>query len=220
MSSCCDPHEYDAVFNSKYARRTASTLRDSGLDDTAQGMVGFLDSQGLRGATVLEIGGGVGGLHMELLRRGGSTATNAELSSAYDEEAACLLDEAGLSERVTRRIVDLAESPGALPEADVVVSHRVVCCYPDYRRLLGAAADHARRVLVFSYPRDRLLTRVETVMENLSYAVRRQEFRTFVHSPDAMVDVLADHGLTVVAGGRNRMWQWTGAVRSGPCPIS
>ena len=36
--------------------------------------------------------------------------------------------------------------------ADVVVLHRVVCCYPDYERLLGAAADHSRRLLVFSHP--------------------------------------------------------------------
>ena len=36
--------------------------------------------------------------------------------------------------------------------ADVVVLHRVVCCYPDYQRLLGAAASHAGRLLVFSHP--------------------------------------------------------------------
>lgn len=215
MPACCDPHEYDAVFTSKYARRTARKLQDSGLDDTAQSMVDFLDRQGLQGASVLEIGGGVGGLHMELLRRGAARATNAELSSAYDAEAARLLDEAGLTERVTRRIVDLAASTGAVPEADVVVLHRVVCCYPDFRRLLGSAADHARRAMVFSYPRQRLLTRAETLLENLSYMARRQDFRTFVHSPEAMVDVLADRGLTVVTTGRNRMWQFTGAVRAG-----
>lgn len=180
----------------------------------ARRMVEFLDDQGLQGATVLEIGGGVGGLHLELLRRGASTATNAELSHSYDVEAARLLNEAGLTERVTRRIVDLAANPEALPEADVVVLHRVVCCYPDFRRLLGAAADHARRMMVFSYPRERLLTRAETLLENLSYQVRRQDFRTFVHSPEAMVDVLADHGQMAVMTGRNRMWQFTGSVRA------
>lgn len=115
---------------------------------------------------------------------------------------------------MTRRIVDLAANPGALPEADVVVLHRVVCCYPDFRRLLGAAADHARRMMVFSYPRERLLTRAETLLENLSYKARRQDFRTFVHSPEAMVDVLADHGQIAVMTGRNRMWQFTGSVRA------
>ena len=104
MSACCNPHEYDAVFTSKYARKTAKELQTSGLDDTARRMVDFLDAQGLE---------------------------NAELSTAYDGEAVRLLNEAGLTERVTRRIVDLAAGPEAVPQADVVVLHRVVCCYPD-----------------------------------------------------------------------------------------
>jgi magnesium-protoporphyrin O-methyltransferase len=39
-----------------------------------------------------------------------------------------------------------------------MVLHRVMCCYPDYARLLGAAADHARHALVFSYPARNLLS--------------------------------------------------------------
>jgi hypothetical protein len=214
MSGCCDPHEYDAVFTSKYARRTARKLRASGLDDTAARMVDFVVGQGIDGATVLEIGGGVGGLHLELLRRGARTATNVELSSAYDAEAAELLDEAGLTGRVDRRIVDLAADPEAVPRADVVVLHRVVCCYPDFPRLLGAAADLARRVLVFSYPRPHVLTRAGTWLENLGYAARGQDFRTFVHSPSAMVDVLGGHGLIAAQSGQNTMWRFTGTVRA------
>ena len=215
MTACCDPAEYDDVFTSKYARRLAKSLRSSGLDDTAAKMADFATDQGLDGATVLEIGGGVGGLHMELLRRGASQATNIELSTAYEGEAARLLAESGLTERVSRRNADVVADPSAAPEADIVVLHRVVCCYPDFPALLGLAADRARRVLVFSYPRPRLLTRTETVMENLGYAVRRRSFRTFVHSPDAMLAVLAEHGHTPASGGRNFRWQYTGTVRAG-----
>lgn len=214
MTGCCDPREYDDVFTEDYARRKARQYLDSGLDDTAGRMVDFLLDQGLEGATVLEIGGGVGGLHLELLRRGASTATNVELSSAYDAEAARLLAETGLTGRVSRRIVDLAANPDAVAAADVVILHRVVCCYPDFPALLGAAADHVQRMLVFSYPRPHLLTRAQTWMENVGYRIHRQEFRTFVHSPEAMTDVLADHGLEVVRTDRSLMWQYSGTVRS------
>ena len=115
MPACCDPGEYDVVFTSKYARRTAKSLRKSGLDDTATKMADFLTDQGLDGATVLEIGGGVGGLHLELIRRGASQATNAELSGAYESEAAKLLAESGLADRVTRRIADVVTDPGSIP---------------------------------------------------------------------------------------------------------
>ena len=47
-------------------------------------MVGFLAERGVEGATVLEIGGGIGDIQLELLRRGASRTTNLELVDAYD----------------------------------------------------------------------------------------------------------------------------------------
>ncbi len=215
MPACCDPSEFDAVFTSKYAAQTARKLRSSGLDDTARRMVDFLVDVGVEGADVLEIGGGVGGVHLELLRLGAARATNLELSTAYDHEATRLMREGGVAERVERRIADLAVEPEVVPRADLVVLHRVVCCYPDFRLLLGAAADRARLALVVSFPRPHLLTRAGTALENMSYALRRQSFRTFVHPPDAMAGVMAAHGLDVERTGRTAMWQFAGAVRVG-----
>jgi hypothetical protein len=67
--------------------------------------------------------------------------------------------EGGVQGRIDWRIHDLAQDPGTVAPADLVVLHRVVCCYPAYERLLGAAADHARRALVFSYPPRNVLSR-------------------------------------------------------------
>ena len=115
-------------------------------------MVAFLERGGLDGLTVLEIGGGVGEIALELLKRGARGAVNLELSPAYDAEAEQLVLEAGLEGRAVRRLHDLAVDPDGAEPADIVVLHRVVCCYPDYVRLLTAAAQHARRMLVFSHP--------------------------------------------------------------------
>ena len=46
---------------------------------------------GLEGATVLEIGGGVGEIQIELLKSGAARAVNLELSPAYEAEATELL---------------------------------------------------------------------------------------------------------------------------------
>ena len=43
-------------------------------------------------------------------------------------------------DRVDRRFLDIAAEPEGAEPADIVVLHRVVCCYPDYERLLSAAA--------------------------------------------------------------------------------
>ena len=115
-------------------------------------MVEFLRQRGIEGATVLEIGGGIGEIELELLKAGAARAQNLELSRAYEQQARELAEEAGLAERVEWRIHDIAADPEGVEPADIVVLHRVVCCYPDYERLLGAAAGRARRALVFSHP--------------------------------------------------------------------
>src|SRR4029453_2332161 len=108
----------------------AKRYRKKGLDSTAQRMVEFLEKRGVAGATVLEIGGGVGEIQIELLKRGAAHALNLELSPAYDDEATRLLREQRLEDRVERRLHDIAADPEAVERADVVVLHRVVCCYP------------------------------------------------------------------------------------------
>jgi len=196
------------MFGAQFAKRMAGRYRKRGLDKTAQRIVSLLDEgDGIRGATVLEIGGGVGEIQLELLKRGAASATNLELSSGYESDAAALIAEAGFTGRVNRRLVDIAADPGRVESADVVVLHRVVCCYPDYIRLLGAAADHARRHLVFSHPPRNLMIRAVAATQNLLFRLAGRDFRTFAHPPAEMLAVLAEHGLELRAAHRGRVWQ-------------
>src|SRR3954470_4885055 len=167
----------------------AKRYRKKGLDKPSQRMVGFLEGK-VDGATVLEIGGGVGETQLGLLRRGAARAVNLELSPAYDAEARALAREVGVQDRVERRIHDIAQAPDQVEPADIVVLHRVVCCYPDYEKLLGAAADHARHALVFSHPPRNAFSRTLVGAQNLMFKAMRREFRTFAHPPEAMLDVL------------------------------
>jgi magnesium-protoporphyrin O-methyltransferase len=194
------------VFSDRYARQLARRYRTRGLNRTERRIVELAVSRGVDGATVLEVGGGVGGLQLELLRAGASRATNLELVDVYDEHARALAAEAGLAGRIDRRILDLAAGPQDVEGADVVVLHRVVCCYPDVGRLLATAADHANRVLVFSHPPRNLATRVLLRLQNAVYVLSGTSFREFVHPPELMTDVLERHGLRVVDVHRGLLW--------------
>lgn len=207
MAACCDPRGCDRVFDSRYARRTAARYRRRGLDRTARWMVEQVTQHGVQGATVLEIGGGVGAIQLELLKRGAVATTNLELSPAYDAEARRLLDDAGLSGRVTRRILDIVADPAAVAQADIVVLHRVVCCYPDYAALLAQVAAHARRHVVFSYPPANAVTRALVAVQHLSGRLTGREFRAFAHSPAAMSASLTRHGLRAGPARRGALWR-------------
>ena len=191
----------------------AKRYRKKGLDATARQMVEFLERRGIEGATVLEIGGGVGEIQIELLKAGAAHAVNLELSRGYDEEAERLLHEADLEGRVDRRLHDIAVDPEGVEAADVVLLHRVVCCYPDYERLLGAAAQRARRFLVFSYPPRNAVSRLFVTVENLVFRVLRKEYRSFTHPPSAMLGVLAERGLRRTFEHHALVWQVAGLER-------
>jgi 2-polyprenyl-3-methyl-5-hydroxy-6-metoxy-1,4-benzoquinol methylase len=214
VSGCCNARGCDRLFNEKFARKMAKRYRKRGLDKTARKMVAFLEERGVEGATVLEVGGGVGEIQIELLERGASHSTNLELSPGYDEEALRLLGEHGLSGRADRRLHDIAVDPETVGAADVVVLHRVVCCYPDYERLLGAVAEHARRVVVFSYPPRNIGSRAFVVGANLLLRIMRREYRTFAHPPRAMLDVLERRGLHRTFERHSLTWQVAGLERA------
>ena len=103
--------------------------------------------------------------------------------------------------------------PDAAQAADVVVLNRVVCCYRDFPRLLGAAADHARRLLVFSHPPRTLLSRAVIGGANVGFRFSAGGFRVFAHPPAAMRAVLAEHGLRPVGPTVGRLWQVDAVAR-------
>ena len=213
MAPCCDSDDYDSVFTGRFARRVARRYRKHGLSPTANRIVEFVTEHGVQGASVLEIGGGVGEIQLELLRRGASNVTNLEISPHYEEEAGLLLERFGMAGRVDRRLLDIARSPDDVEPADVVVLHRVVCCYPDYQQLLSAAGTHARRLLVYSHPPSNAVTRSAIASENFLRRLRRNAFRAYVHPPEAMVAAAEGEGLS--ARYRHHSWSWevVGLVR-------
>jgi 16S rRNA G966 N2-methylase RsmD len=216
IGECCGRAGYQSLFSERFARRVARSYRRRGLDSTQRRLVSFLVDRGIRDASVLEIGGGVGELQVELLSRGASKATNLEISHGYETEAAALLKRSGVADRVTRRFVDIATSPEAVEPADVVVLHRVVCCYPDYERLLSAAADHAKRLLVFSHPPRNGLSKMIIGCANLLQRLRGSDFRAFVHPPTEMIKVAQRQGLSVSYQHRGLSWNVVGLERLAP----
>ena len=182
----------------------AGKYRRRGLDATARRIFELV---GGRGESVLEIGGGVGELEIELLRAGASHAVNVELSPAYEREGARLVAESGVAGRVEWRHGDVALERDLVDAADVVVMHRVVCCYPDMPALVGVAADKAREAFALSFPRDSWFVRLGARFVNGWCRVRRSAFRFYVHRPDAIDAVAREHGLRAAGAHTGRIWQ-------------
>jgi len=206
VSDCCSPKGYKWVFSEKSARAEAKRYRRKGLDSTSRRIVDFLRTQGVGGKTLLEIGGGIGAIQIELLKAGASRAVSVELTPTYEDVAIELLREAGLEDRVERKVTDFAQAAGQVGSADIVILNRVICCYPDMPRLTGAAADHARQLLVMSFPRRTWWLRMGLGMGNAILLLLRREFHIFLHPPTKIISTSRQHGLEQVLDEQGVMW--------------
>jgi magnesium-protoporphyrin O-methyltransferase len=156
---------------------------------------------------VLEIGGGIGALGIELLEAGAERVTNVELSTGYESTARRLLAERRLVGRVDRLLGDLVANPELAPPADVVVLHRVVCCYPDADGLVGAAADHAREQIALSFPRDTWWNRVGFRTLDLALTIASRGFRTFVRPVESVLGAARERGFETALDEQGLVWR-------------
>jgi magnesium-protoporphyrin O-methyltransferase len=207
VTGCC-ARDYEKLFSGKAAERDARRFRKHGVRGSARTLVELAGD--VRGATVLEVGGGVGGIELTLLDAGASRATNIELSSAYEQAADALVTEHGLAGRVRRRVGDFVLEADEIEPHDVVVLHRVVCCYPDVDALVGAAGERAQRRLLLTYPQRRLFVRLGAAAANLVFRLSGSTFRLHIHPRSGIDTAARRHGLAPAATVRHGfLWEST-----------
>ena len=214
MSDCCSAKGYRWVFSERMARAEAKRYRRKGLDSTTRRIFELVRKEGVEGRTVLEVGGGIGALQLELLKAGATRAVSVELTPTYEVVAGELIAETGMTGRVERKVMDFAQASSEVEGADLVILNRVLCCYHDMPRLAGVAADHARQMLVLSYPKRAWWTVLGLGIGNVLLALTRREFHIFVHRPTEIIATSERHGLEPLAEQRGLLWIVTALKRA------
>jgi len=217
--SCCSHCDATAdFFGPKIAERDLERYRRRGPDATARLLLDAVRDHLRTTDTVLDVGAGIGLISFEILAQGAASTTLVDASPAYLEAAARAAEARGLTDRVRGVRGDFTRVSATIEDADVVAMHRVVCCYPDHRSLLRAAARRSRRVLACSYPRDRWFIRLRLWVENALRRLRGNGFRTFVHPPAEMDGVLRGEGFRRATHAENVAWSIEVYVRVDPAP--
>ena len=150
--NCCQMT--DNTFGEGDARSGLRQYQRRGPTGQTRELLKAVRTRDLRGATLLDIGGGIGAIHHELLENGVTRATHVDASSAYLHAAEGEAARRGHAGRVQFIQADFTDVASNLPPADIVTLDRVVCCYPDFRSLLTAAASRSQQILALTYPRE------------------------------------------------------------------
>lgn len=206
MVSCCQCQGIDGQFDPRIARYELKRFRRRGPPRSTRILL-----EGLRGsstgASLLDIGGGIGAIHHVLLDAGVREATHVDIASAYLAAARDEATRLGHGDRVQFRQGDLVQLAPTLPAADLVTLDRVICCYPDMDALVGVAAEKTRRVLGAVYPREAWWVRLGIRAMNLLSRLRRSDFRVYLHPPAAIAQVLNGRGLERTIFHRTFLWE-------------
>ena len=203
--NCCEIT--DNAFSEAEAKAELRNYRRRGPMNQTKLILEAIRSLKLRNSNLLDIGGGVGAIHHELLQDVAREATHVDASSAYLKEARREAARRGHGERVNFIHADFTDVANQLPEADIVTLDRVVCCYPDFRRLLKAAAEHSQRALALTYPRETWYMRFGLKAANFFQGLRRDPFRVFLHPVSEMDALLKREGLKRVSLRRLFFWE-------------
>ena len=203
--NCCEIE--NNTFTEASAKANLRDYRRRGPAKQTRLILEAVRSLGLKDAALLDIGGGIGAIHHELLNDVAREATHVDASSAYlmvaTEEAKRLGHEA----QVKFIHADFTDVADELPQVDVVTLDRVVCCYPNFRELLKAASSKSRQAIALTYPRETWLSKVVVKAANLIQRIRRAPFRVFVHPVAEMEALLNKEGLKRISTRRLFVWE-------------
>jgi SAM-dependent methyltransferase len=191
----------------KWALQDLALHRQGKPAKTTQTLVQALVDLGVDGLTVLDIGGGIGTVQLELLRAGATGSTSVEASAAYVEVAQQVAAEASLNHRITYVHGDFISLAGRIPDADIVTLDRVVCCYDDVAALVTLSAGKARKLYALVYPRSEWWVKLALFFENLGYRLRRSPFRAFVHPTELVDRLVRTAGLQMISHNSTFSWQ-------------
>jgi len=157
--------------------------------------------------TLLDIGGGVGGIQHALLNGGVTQASYVDASSAYVQAAQEEAIRCEIDDRITFLQGDFVALAEDIPTADIVTLDRVVCCYDDMQVLVKLSAEKASKMYGLVFPRDLWPIRLVLPIANFFLSLTGTPFRIFIHSTEQIDQIVKGQGLLPNYHQKAGFWQ-------------
>jgi SAM-dependent methyltransferase len=204
---CCDEDLALIGYDGHEAANDRDRWHRCGPRVTTRELLAAILRHDIAGATVLDVGAGVGVVHLLLLEAGAAGAIDVDASREYLAAARAEAEQRGLADRVDYRFGDLVEVASELPAVDIATLDSVICCYPYAPALLQAAVRTRPRLVGLTYPRDVWWMRGFMRLYNAVQALRRSPARYFSYRRSQVTQVLAQAGYDEVYDGGIRRWR-------------
>jgi len=204
---CCDDDLASIGYDGLNADQDLERWRSGRLYPWTEELIEIIRAEGIEGAALLDVGAGVGAVHLSLLESGAASAVDVDASREYLAVAKAEAERRGLSGRVDYRYGDVVELAPDLPAADIVTMDSVICCYPYLTALLDAAIRPGPRLIGLTYPRTVWWMVLYMRLYNATHWLRRSFVRYFIHHHSQVRRLLAERHYEETYDGGSRPWR-------------
>ena len=204
---CCQCQGIENMFDKKAAKRELKRYLKKGPSKTTSMLLDTIHKKGVQDLDFLDIGGGIGAIHYDLIKAGASNGTSIEASSAYIDVMKEETLQNGLAERVNYKQGDFTTTATDVDSADIVTLDKVICCYDDMSELVGLSSKLARKIYAVIYPRDVWWTKLALPMMNFYPWLKGSSFRVFIHPTKKVEKIIFENGLKRNYYATTLFWQ-------------
>lgn len=210
MPNCCTnptTSESTGKFFSKRSRSYARAFRKGKLEKIQRYLIDEIKKESLAGKTLLDIGSGVGKLHLTLLQNGAESAVGVDMSEEMLSQARSFAQNFGVESKVSYQQGDFVAIADSVSQADITMLDKVICCYEDLNGLIAASADKTKTLYALTFPANNLLTKFIFTAEIAISTLVRRGFRPYWHNWSIVTQLLEQRGFVLVSSTSQIMWQ-------------
>jgi len=210
MSSCCQTDtrsEGTNKFFSKWSKKYARRFRKGKLEKVQKQLLEGVRRESVAKKEILDIGCGVGSLHLILLAEGAAKATGVDISEGMLDQAKKFSEQRSLGAKTSYVLGDFVQKAGEVEQADITILDKVVCCYDDVESLVKKSAEKTRRIYAFSHPRQSFLMKALFKIQIAACNLFRSSFRPYWHDWSWVRGLVAGQGFELVYENATIAWQ-------------
>ena len=210
MSSCCQPNrclEGTNRFFSRWSKSYARRFRKGKLENVQKYLLEGVRKEPIQSSEILDIGCGIGSLHLTLLKEGAAKATGVDIAEGMISQAQKFSERLGLNEKTEYVLGDFVELAEQVRSADITLLDKVVCCYEHVDKLVKESAEKTRRVYALSHPRQSFPVKFVFQTHIFLSKLFRAKFHPFWHDWQDVRELITAQGFKLIYENSTIVWQ-------------
>jgi predicted TPR repeat methyltransferase len=211
---CCSTATRQAIndiggtntFFTRWSKTYEKRFRKKGLAKEQKYLIEGITRTPLASKTILDVGSGVGSIHLSLLQRGAATAIGVDIAEGMIHRARQLAGELGLDDRTRYIVGDFVAMNGDIPLSDITILDKVVCCYEDVDMLVEKSTSKTKEIYALTFPRESFFVQIMFKTQIFICDLLRFSFRPYWHDWRRICQKITASGFENIYHNKTLFW--------------